>query len=122
MVFFRALDFVLGPVLDTKKIAMVTVKATEDELNIWTDYNSDLEEAGNDDVKVDKVQARHVTAIGGNYFADCALAIKASHPLPSPPRRWNLGDVKNRLACIVNAWPLRIRLMVATAHTRDVIA
>ena len=26
MVFFRALDFVLGPVLDTKKIAMVTVK------------------------------------------------------------------------------------------------
>ena len=102
-------------------MAFIVLEAAEDDPSKRTLYQSDLEEAGNDDAKVAKVQARHFAAIGGNYFAECPLAIKAGHPLPSPPGRWNLGDVKRLLACIVNAWPLRIRLLVATAYTRDAI-
>ena len=50
-------------------------------------YTSDLEAAGSDEAKLADVYKNHFKAIGGSYFADCPVALKGNHPLPSPPDR-----------------------------------
>ena len=62
-------------------------EAAEEELLEKQAYTSDLEAAGNDETKVAEVYKNHFKTIGGSYFADCAVALKGNHPLPSPPDR-----------------------------------
>ena len=82
---FRSPGFVLGPILDAKKIAQATAKAVEERLT--PQYKLDLDAVGGDEAEIAKVFERHYTNFGGAYFVDCGLALKANHPLPPPPDR-----------------------------------
>ena len=64
-------------------------EAAEEQLLETPGYTSDLEAAvaGNDEAKLAEFYKQHFRSIGGSYFADCAVALKGNHPLPSPPDR-----------------------------------
>ena len=62
-------------------------EAAEEELLEKQAYTSGLEAAGSDETKVAEFYKNHFKTIGGSYFADCAVALKGNHPLPSPPDR-----------------------------------
>ena len=62
-------------------------EAAEEELHEAGNYTSDLEEAANDETKLAEVYKHHFAAKCGTYLADCAVALKGNHPLPSPPDR-----------------------------------
>ena len=64
-------------------------EATEEQLLETPGYTSDLEAAvaDNDETKLAEFYKHHFKTIGGSYFADCAVALKGNHALPSPPDR-----------------------------------
>ena len=83
-------------------------------------YKLDLDAVGGDKAEIAKVFERHYTNFGGSYFVDCVLALKANHPLPSPPDRWNLADVNLLLLLFVGFGPVtyngHVCLLAARVH------
>ena len=75
-------------------------------------YKQARSRPGGNGTEIAKLHTKHISDFGGYYFADCVVALKGSRPLPAPPDRRGLGDVKELLKCIVPAWSLTITLHV----------
>ena len=52
-----------------------------------SNYQKDLKIAGNADVEISQIQRHQFETIGDSHLAECALALKKTHPPPSPPDR-----------------------------------
>ena len=77
-----------------------------------TAFQSAIHAVSGNETEIAKLRTKHLSDFGGYYFADCTVALEGSHPLPAPPGRWGLSDVKKLLKCIVQAWSLKITLHV----------